>query len=240
MRKTFIKVAVFSFLCMAFAVANAQEFVLTGGGQKRKTFEIGLSGGLSQYRGEWNGYKSALQNFDYNPAYGIAFKYNIISDYIQGSFARITDKRLSFEATLTHMSVSSNKNDFKDVYSAGIWEVALKAQMNLLKYTSLARTENNVFNWTPYGCIGIAGYTSSSTVTLAGVDSDKSATGIAMILGIGGKIALARGISLEGEIALRFTPTDELDQRITEGTPYDRYYFGGAKIMINLDKFFKN
>ena len=244
-RKNTIVFALFLLLTCVCINVKAQFDMINTANSTASCFEIGLSGGLCQYRGEYHPFMEALKNFDYKTAFGFSVKYNFNRDYVKGKLTNIFDRRVSILLGTKILKASSNNNTFGDVMTMDILELNALCQVNILKYSSFKGLRDDSYHFTPYFEFGLAysGFKCDNIIDLSATPADRYTDASykyhpSAVFGAGLKMNLLRGITMAVDASARFTTVDDVDHNKSAGTRNDQYYFVGAELFFNLGEIF--
>lgn len=204
-----------------------------------KCFEIGFNMGVSQYRGEYQGLKSAVKNFDFNLGYSVNARFNFNSAYWKHSLPYFFDKRLVLRLSFSSLAGSSEADTYDKGMQLDIREFAALGELNFLKYTTLRDIVADSYIWTPYVLVGIgyAGFKCDNSEKL--IHDDGFTFKFSTIFGGGLKFTLIEGLSLNAEGAYRISFADDIDYN-ENNSRNDQYYFISVGISANLSELFSH
>jgi hypothetical protein len=234
--KKVLMITIFNVICLT---AFNQGF--NYGLDRSYCIEYGLQGGLSQYRGESIGIKSAFDAWDYKFAYGVFVRYNFDYDYSQTNIDKLLNKRFSLKVNLLHLNADAKKKGIDENDEGKKWDIMINELSAVLEYSFISFSSSykeNIKGYplTPYICGGAGGFLYN--IKDAGTGKkvfDKQKMALCGIVGGGLKAGLTNGIVFDVNAQLRVTSTDDLDNMNNGGMP-DMYYFIGAGLSFNIQQ----
>lgn len=244
-RKNIVGLLIMVIVALSFENVKAQRYVTDNGYPVLNSIGIGFWVGIGQYRGDYHSFTRALEDLDYKFAFGMNIKYDVNNTYVDGSFSRIFDKRLSFTLGIKKMTASSNKNDYGEVMNMDILEFSTTIQMNILKYETTKKLNYGGELFTPYieGGFGFVGTNCNnskdiSLKTVVHFADDKYVWSPIAIVGLGFKLNIFRGMTLILNGSYHFSFKDDLDHVSTITERNDQYYYAGVEISFNIGELF--
>ena len=237
--KTFNRIVLTIFFIITCSSIVGQNSYYKAKSSKSYCFDYGCNVGWGQYRGEYQGFRSAVSSFDLKTGYGIFARYNFNSDYSTNNFHYWFDKRVSLKLGICKMKISSKKDDDKVNFEGDILELGLWAEINFFKYSSCLLYETNAHRFTPFVELAAVCFSHKGDNQTLNLKKNSYDYDMAFALGGGLKFAVFNGITLQGDMSLRFTSTDDIDYN-SENSGKDMYYYGGISIVFNIGEIIKN
>lgn len=207
-------------------------------GRLGSCFEYGLQGGFSQYKGELNGFQSALGIGNFHLAGGFMFRYNFNYDYTHDFLAKLFDQRCSIRLNLLHCNTTAEKdrynvNGYK--LKTSINEISAVMEYSFIRFSSAYNAKEYGLPITPYVFGGFGGFNYTVKDASTNIDiNDGSKMAFCGIIGGGAKAALWKGVVVGMDVGLRITSADDLDGKINVGGMKDIYYYFGANVLFNF------
>lgn len=234
MRGRYCLVILFLLLCVG---VKAQRFGHVD--DRFSCYDFGVLGGFSQTRGDHTGFQDAFENWTYSFAYGITVRKTFNYDYVVSKWNRKFDKKLAFRLGFIHFSPKSEGFDSRcgetRVHSSNINELSLIAEYNFIKLNTSRDRKYNGYFVTPFAAAGmsLAMFNVKDMFTGENLyDGLQIAPGV--LFSMGGKAAIASGITMWIEGSLRFAFSDDIDGFTDGRSGPDQYYFVGMGCSFNI------